>query len=83
MWSEPYCRYLCVLVALLGPLAAFSWPQDDCVWATSIESGEGATLVNNAWEQRDEVRSKPDCSHLVHADFTSYRVFPYPLRKFL
>jgi len=77
MWSRTLLRYLCVLAALLGPLAAFSWPQDDSSGLRLLNPGEGATLVNNAWEQRDEVRSKPDCSHLVHQIYESSG-FPYP-----
>src|SRR5882762_9792170 len=77
MWSRTSPRYLCVLAALLGPLAVFSWPQDDSSGVRLLNPDEGLTLVNTAWEQREQVRSKPDCSHLVHQIY-ELSGFPYP-----
>lgn len=42
-----------------------------------MNAGEGAGLVNTAWEQREQVRDKPDCSHLVHQIY-ELSGFPYP-----
>jgi NlpC/P60 family protein len=77
MWPRTSLRYLCLLAALLGPLAAFSWPQDDSPRVRLLKPDEGLTLANTAWEQREQVRSKPDCSHLVHQIYESSG-FPYP-----
>ena len=38
---------------------------------------QGASLVNIAWEEREQVRRKPDCSHLVHEVY-DLSGFPYP-----
>ena len=81
--------FLGMLVTLLGPLAAFSSPQtgagstwsplrkDDPSGVRLMNAGEGAGLVNTAWEQREQVRDKPDCSHLVHQIY-ELSGFPYP-----
>jgi len=70
-------RYLCVLAALLGPLAAFSAAQDDSPGVRLLNADEGLILVKTAWEKREQVRRKPDCSHLVHQIYESSG-FPYP-----
>jgi hypothetical protein len=77
MRSRTLLRYFGVLAALLGPVAAFSWPQEDSSAVRLLNPGEGLTLVNTAWEQREQLRSKPDCSHLVHQIYESSG-FPYP-----
>ena len=77
MWPRISLRYLCVLAALLGPLAAFSWPQDDPSGVRLLNAHEGRTLVNIVWEQREQLRRKPDCSHLVHQIY-ALSGFPYP-----
>jgi len=82
MWSRTLLRYLCVLARSWARLLLFPGPQDDSSGLRLLNPGEGATLVNNAWEQRDEVRSKPDCSHLVQPDLRVVG-FPLSLRKFL
>jgi hypothetical protein len=69
-------RCLCVLAALLDPLAAFSWPQGDPSRVRLMNAHEGVTVVNTAWEQREHLRSKPDCSHLVH-EIYMLSGFPY------
>jgi hypothetical protein len=69
-------RYLCAL-ALLSPLAAFPSPQDDSSRVRLMTADQGLTLVNTAWEQREQVRRKPDCSHLVH-EIYELAGFPYP-----
>ena len=77
MWPRTSLRYLCLLAALLGPLAAFSWPQDDPSRVRLLSAHEGLTLVSTAWEQREQLRHKPDCSHLVHQIY-ELSGFPYP-----
>jgi hypothetical protein len=42
-----------------------------------LNADEGLTLVNTAWEQKDEARRRPDCSHLVHQIY-DLSGFPYP-----
>jgi hypothetical protein len=66
-----------ILAALLGPLAAFSSPQDEQAGVRLLNAGEGAGLVQIAWEEREQVRRKPDCSHLVHEVY-ELSGFPYP-----
>lgn len=66
-----------ILAALLGPLAAFSSPQDEQAGVRLLNAGEGASLVNIAWQEREQVRRKPDCSHLVHEVY-ELSGFPYP-----
>ena len=68
-----------VLATLLGPLAVFSSPQtgDDPPRARLLNVDEGVSLVNTAWEQRELVKTKPDCSHLVHQVY-ELSGFPYP-----
>jgi len=70
-------RYLYVLAVLLSPLAAFSSPQDDPSRVHLLNADQGLTLVNTAWEQKDQARRKPDCSHLVHQIY-ELSGFPYP-----
>jgi NlpC/P60 family len=70
-------RCLGVLVALLGPLVASSWPQDDPPGVRLLSADEGLGLANTAWEQRQQVRGKPDCSHLVHQIY-ELSGLPYP-----
>lgn len=77
MWPRTLLRYLCILLALLGPLAAFASPQDHPSGVRLLNADEGLTLANTAWEQRAEVRRKPDCSHLVHQIY-DLSGFPYP-----
>ena len=69
------CFYL--LATLLGPLATFSSPQGDPFGVRLLNADEGLTLVNTAWEQREQARHKPDCSHLVHQIY-EVSGFPYP-----
>jgi hypothetical protein len=77
MRSRTLPRSLCLLAALLGPLTAYSRPQDDSSGVRLLNPDEGLTLVNTAWEQREELRSKPDCSHLVHQIY-ELSGFSYP-----
>ncbi|HEV2520923.1 MAG TPA: NlpC/P60 family protein [Candidatus Acidoferrales bacterium] len=70
-------RYLCVLAALLGPLAAVCPAQEDSPGVRLLNADEGLALVNTAWEQREQIRRKPDCSHLVHQIY-DLAGFPYP-----
>jgi hypothetical protein len=77
MRPQTWLRYLCMLAALLDPIAVFSSPQDDPPGARLLNADEGLTLVNTAWEQREQVGRKPDCSHLVHQIYELSR-FPYP-----
>jgi hypothetical protein len=77
MWPRTSLRYLCAVAALLGPIAAFSRPQDDPSGVRLLTAAEGQTLVNTAWERREQLRRKPDCSHLVHQIY-ELSGFPYP-----
>jgi hypothetical protein len=77
MWRRSLLRYLCMLAALLAPLAAFSSPQEDSSTVRLLNADEGLTLVNTAQEQRERVGRKPDCSHLVHQIY-ELSGFPYP-----
>src|ERR1700719_5409019 len=70
-------RYLCGIAALLCPFAAFSSPQEDPPGPHLLNADEGLTLVNTAWEQKDQARRRPDCSHLVHQIY-ELSGFPYP-----
>jgi hypothetical protein len=71
-------RYLCLLAALLGPLAAFSSQQDDTSGVRLLNADLGLTLANNALEQRAHPKRKPDCSHLVHQIYESSGLsYPY------
>jgi len=70
-------RYLCVLVALLGPIAAISLAQDDSPGVRLLNADEGLRIVNTAWEKKDQIRRKPDCSHLVH-EIYELSGYPYP-----
>src|ERR1041385_8801129 len=69
--------FLAAFVTLLGPLAVFSSPQDDQPEVRLMNAGEGVDLVNTAWEQREQVKKKPDCSHLVHQVY-ELSGYPYP-----
>jgi hypothetical protein len=77
MWPRTSLRYLSAVAALLGPIAAFSWPQDDPSRVRLLTAAEGQTLANTAWERREQLRRKPDCSHLVHQIY-ELSGFPYP-----
>jgi hypothetical protein len=77
MWPRILLRYLCALAAFMSPLAAFSSPQDEPSGARLLSANEGLTLLNTAWEQREQLRRKPDCSHLVHQIY-ELSGFPYP-----
>jgi hypothetical protein len=66
-----------VIASLLSPFAAFSSPQDDLSAVHLLTADEALSLFNTAWEQKDQARGKPDCSHLVHQIYESSG-FPYP-----
>ena len=70
-------RYFCVLAALVGPLAAVHSAQGAGSTVRLVNAREGRMVVNTAWEHREQVDRKPDCSHLVHQ---IYRLagFSYP-----
>src|ERR1700674_1803518 len=70
-------RYLCVLAALAGPLAAVPSAHDGASGVRLANVHEGMKLVNTAREQKDQVKGKPDCSHLVH-QICKLSGFPYP-----
>src|SRR6266478_4916713 len=70
-------RYLCLLAALVGPLAVYSSQQEDPSGVRLLNADDGLTLVNTALEQRAQVSRKPDCSHLVHQIY-ELSGFPYP-----
>ena len=66
-----------MLVALVGPPAAFSSPQGDPPRVRLLNVDDGQTVVNTALEQRVHAKTKPDCSHLVHQIY-ELSGFPYP-----
>jgi len=70
-------RYLCVLAALVGPLAAVPSAQDVRSKVRLMNVHQGVMLVNTAWKQKEQVKGKPDCSHLVHQIY-ELSGFPYP-----
>jgi hypothetical protein len=70
-------RYLCVLAALVGPLADAPSAQSVASAVRLINVHQGVMLVNTAREQKARVKDKPDCSHLVHRIYESAG-FPYP-----
>jgi hypothetical protein len=70
-------RCLCVLTALLGLLATISSAQDGPSGVRLVSVREGMKLVNTARKQKDKVKGKPDCSHLVHQIY-ELTDFPYP-----
>jgi hypothetical protein len=70
-------RYLCVLAALAGPLAAVPSAHDGASGVRLVNVNEGMKLVKTAREQKDQVKGKPDCSHLVHQIY-ELSGFPYP-----
>jgi hypothetical protein len=51
--------------------------KDDPPEVRLMNVGEGLDLVNIAWEQREQTKNKPDCSHLVHQVY-ELSGFPYP-----
>jgi hypothetical protein len=70
-------RYLCVIAALVGSIAVVSSAGDAPSGVRLVNVREGRKVVNTAWEQREGVEHKPDCSHLVHQIYESSG-FPYP-----
>ena len=71
------CIYLCALAALAGPLAPLPSAQDVDSGVRLVNVHEGMKLVNTAREQENQVKSKPDCSHLVYQIY-DLAGFPYP-----
>ncbi len=70
-------RSLLVPAALLAALPAASSPQESTSAPRLLTRTEGRSVVNAAWEHREQVRRKPDCSHLVHQVY-EFAGFPYP-----
>ena len=70
-------RYVCVLAALVGLFAAISLAQDGAPGLRLVNVHEGMKVVNTARELKDQVKGKPDCSHLVHQIYERSG-FPYP-----
>ncbi len=69
-------RYICALAAIGGPLAGVPSAQDVGPRARLLNVHQGAKLVNIAREQKEQVKGKPDCSHLVHQIY-GLSGFPY------
>lgn len=59
-------RCLLVSSALFAALPAASSPQESTSAPRLLSAKEGRSVVAAAWEHREQVRRKPDCSHLVH-----------------
>jgi len=70
-------RNLCVLAALVAPLASFSLAQSVGSRVRLMNVHQGMKLVKTAREQKAQVRDKPDCSHLVNRIY-KLSGFPYP-----
>jgi hypothetical protein len=70
-------RYLCVLLVLLGPIAAISSAHEAPRGIRPLTADEGMGLVNTVWAKSDKIGRKPDCSHLVH-EIYELSGFPYP-----
>jgi NlpC/P60 family len=70
-------RCLCVLAALVCELAAVTSAQDVGSRVRLVNVHQGMMLVNIARRHKDQVKGKPDCSHLVHQIYESSG-FPYP-----
>lgn len=68
---------LCLLAASLAAVCAAASPQEAEVAPRILTSEEGRAIVNAAWEHEQQVRGKPDCSHLVH-EIYSFAGFGYP-----
>ncbi len=51
--------------------------QEFTAAARMLTPQQGLTIVNAAWEHRQKVRRKPDCSHLVHEIYRR-ATLPYP-----
>ncbi len=68
---------LLVSVALLAALPATSSTQESTAPPRLLSAKEGRSVVNAAWEHREQVRRKPDCSHLVHQIY-ALAGFSYP-----
>jgi hypothetical protein len=77
MRPQTSLRCLCVLAALLSPLAAFSSPQDGPSGVRLLNADEELTIVHTASQQKERLRPKLDCSHLVHQIY-DLSGFPYP-----
>lgn len=62
--------------ALVAALPAVSSPQESASAPRLLTPKEGRSVVAAAWEHREQVRRKPDCSHLVHQVY-EFAGFPY------
>jgi hypothetical protein len=70
--------YLCVLAALLGRLAVFSFAQGDPRGVRLLNAKQELLLVSTVQGQREELSPKLDCSHLVHQVYAlSGFLYPY------
>lgn len=74
----PLVSVLSVLSLLVGPLHAGPTPQGSGLdrRARTLSGNQGQRILEVAWDHRQQVLRKPDCSHLVHE---VYRLagFPY------
>jgi hypothetical protein len=64
----PLIHLVCVVfcAGLLSTIHVAAWPQEPASTSGLLTSEEGLAIVNAAWEHEQQLRGKPDCSHLVH-----------------
>lgn len=62
---------------LLAVFPANSAAQENGAAPRLLNAEEGSSIVSAAWEHSEQVRRKPDCSHLVHRVY-ELAGFPYP-----
>ena len=69
----------CVLASavLFAALPGVCSAQESTSVPRLLTSKEGRSVVAAAWEHREQVRRRPDCSHLVHQVY-EFAGFPYP-----
>jgi hypothetical protein len=70
-------RCLLVPAALFAALPAASAPQESASAPRLLTPREGRAIVLAAWGHREQIRRRPDCSHLVHEVY-EFAGFPYP-----
>lgn len=70
-------RLLLVPAALFVALPVASAPQESASTPGLLTPKEGRSIVLAAWEHREQIRRRPDCSHLVHQVY-EFAGFSYP-----
>ena len=70
-------RCLLASAALFAALPGVSSAQEGASTPRLLTPKEGRSVVAAAWEHREQVRRRPDCSHLVHQVY-EFAGFSYP-----